>query len=480
MAQGRGRYTDPYYDEYDPSMDPDGLPWTESAPQNAPTPTPAATPSPDFAAPATPAPHTGDPRAAADRGIAGPQVSAPAPFRPSQQQWDNASNAINAYVSKENTGSTINWEKARAEFERQAAAGGNHGDWVNRTMGARTGWLNSPAVPPPTSAPFTSQTRDRIVQGWRDSTMAPTRQGIEQYLASLGPDGQGWRVDRDDKVYDPSGRVYDWIGDVNTPGAQRRTGYTTDARYADVTGSKPGGQSGTPTATPSAAAPPAAAGTNQLGDLVRRSNEGGASVAFQQEIRDMLLSRLKDLQGAGDPNTLPEVTQPMAAARREAERVRRNRQDADAERLTYQEGAGDSGALDSAIGRGYEDMSSDLSVTSADLVSRIMRDRRDELARLLDMAVQTGDAESTRELNRELAAIDAELQREGLGESARQFNRSDRFRYADLREGGRQFDDTYGANRADAITRFLETLMESGMSYTDAIAAVDQRYGTNR
>src|SRR5688500_8187218 len=95
-----------------------------------------------------------------------------------------------------------------------------------------------PAAPAPAAAPspYSSKDRDRIVQGWANSgtQFGNNRQGIEQYLGSLGASGQGWRVDRDDKVFDPNGRVYDWIGDVGTDRARKRTGYTTDSRYAAV------------------------------------------------------------------------------------------------------------------------------------------------------------------------------------------------------------------------------------------------------
>jgi hypothetical protein len=96
-------------------------------------------------------------------------------------------------------------------------------------------------APAPAATPYayTPQERDRIVQGWAKSGNAYTndRAGVQGYLSSLGDAGKGWKIERDDKVYDPKGRIFDWIGKVGTSAAQKRTGYTTDSRYASVTGS---------------------------------------------------------------------------------------------------------------------------------------------------------------------------------------------------------------------------------------------------
>lgn len=101
----------------------------------------------------------------------------------------------------------------------------------------------SSSTPPPlTPAPppkFTPQMRDQTVKGWETSSFSPDRAGIEQYLGTLG-EGHGWTVLDNDKVKDPGGRTYDWIGNSGTAQAQKRSGYTTDPRYADVTGSKKG------------------------------------------------------------------------------------------------------------------------------------------------------------------------------------------------------------------------------------------------
>jgi hypothetical protein len=355
----------------------------------------------------------------------------------------------------------------------------NRGDAFNETLD-RMGWWTgqntynppaaspSPSASPSTTAPsgFNSQVRDRVVQGWANSgtQFANTRQGIEQYLASLGSAGQGWRVDRDDKVYDPGGRVYDWIGDVGTDRATKRTGYTTDSRYASVTGSSKPKVAAKSLPAPMPKAPSIATPTESLGappapPINVADPAAPAANDFLTQVRAAITGRLEKLSGD------PSIKDPALAAQSSAFRQARDRgatqQRAQAaERAAANgtlQGGQSSGSFDTTIGGIAESAGQDIASNDAQLVWQEVQARRDEVQDLLSMALQSGDAESARDLQAELARMDAELRRQqmaqqhrqfitGLGEDRRQFNASDAYRnrvHDDMfgRQVGRDYED---------------------------------------
>ena len=82
----------------------------------------------------------------------------------------------------------------------------------------------------------------------------------------------------------------------------------------------------------------------------------------------------------------------------------------------------------------------------AQLFSREIQSRRSQLGSLLNMALQTGDAESARALQLQMAQMDDQLRRLGLAEQGRQHDDNfgldaGRFQYGKDRD---LF--TYGAN----------------------------------
>lgn len=319
-------------------------------------------------------------------------------------------------------------------------------------------------VPPAMPAQAGGYDRQRFRDAWQGmGSGAKTRADMEAFLANNPAFSQGVSIRGEDQFVlpDPRGdEVIDALFDERGPGAYASwtgTGYDAQGVPDEAPAQAPPPQAAPqapnvpqeasqaapyvpPTEAPQAAPTPS---FGQLGTLIERLNEQGASSDFQKQLRQMLLERMTKLNAAGDPNSLQEVRQPMSAAERTAERVRQRRQDAAAERLTA-EGVGDSGALDSEISRGYEDMSSDLSGLNAELVSRIMVERRQEAERLLAMAMESGDAESARQLQKDIAVIDAELQRSGLEQRGQQFNADLGYRYAGLNQQGRQFDQDLG------------------------------------
>jgi hypothetical protein len=302
----------------------------------------------------------------------------------------------------------------------------------------------APSAPPAApSNPFNPQTRDRVVRGWTSSSYNPNRQGIEQYLQSLGADGQGWRVDRDDKVYDPSGRVYDWIGNVNTANAQKRTGYTTDSRYSHITGSK-GGKNASKakkTGAPMAPAAPASPSANAYAEdprgkalyeeLLKRSQQGLAI-----DRNDPIIRGQADAYSANQERSrrnylgdLAEKSGPNANLRGE-------------QRLTAERAGQASGAFES------------------ELMGRELTARRDEIAQALNSRQNYLSDQQRNSLTMELAKMDDAVRRLGISTQDKQFNQDLGYRNRALDQGNSQF--YAGLNQSD--NQFRDRL---GFDYAD-------------
>jgi hypothetical protein len=262
--------------------------------------------------------------------------------------------------------------------------------------------------------------RDKFVQGWRDSPFAATEQGFRDYLGQ-SEFGAGINYSGGDKFTDPTGRMFDVIGDYGTAGAKKRTGYTTDKRYADVTGS----------------------GRGRAAVSTRGATGAGAPAAnsFLSDIRNIITQRLGALKGT------PSIDDPELAAQSSAYRRSQTRSDADERAMLAERAAANgtlmggqsSGGFDTALQGIHERSGENQAAYDADLVGDEVQYRRAEMQGLLDMALQSGDSESARELSMALAELDAQLRREGLSQQNSQFNAGmdfDRYRY----------DDTTGYN----------------------------------
>jgi hypothetical protein len=287
-------------------------------------------------------------------------------------------------------------------------------------------------TPSPTFAPqpYSPQQRDKIVQGWTASPFAQTRQGIEQYLSSLGNEGAGWSLRSDDKVLDPGGRTFDWIGNVNTPQAQKRTGYTTDARYANVTGSKAKAAPTTSTTTSTTAPAAAAAGAAQ-------------GSAYQNQIRDLIMQQLQQLQkpvSADDPAIAAQQNAYRLSRDRDAQQTRGIMAERAAAEGLNSGGSG-SGAFDTTVQGIYETAGQDKAENLSGLMGEEQQAKRSQLTTLLNIALQSGDAESVRQLQMQLAQLDATLTREGRVQQNNQFN-------ANLGQNRYMYDDTQGFNQS--------------------------------
>lgn len=259
--------------------------------------------------------------------------------------------------------------------------------------------------------------RDKFVTGWRDSSFAPTEQGFRDYLGS-SQYGSGISYSGGDKFTDPSGRVFDIIGNVGTAQAQKRTGYTTDKRYADVTGSGKG-KSKVSTSGGGMSAP--------------------AANPFLSDIRKLIMDQLSGLKGT------PSIDDPVLAAQSNAYRRASDRGVADERAMLAERAAANgtlmggqsSGGFDTAVQGIHENARQDTAAYDANLVGDEVQSRRATIDRLLSMALASGDAESARTLSAELARLDAELRREGMAADRSMFN-------ANLNQNRYMFDDNRG------------------------------------
>ena len=141
------------------------------------------------------------------------------------QHWNNASDRLNRYVSEEG-GGTIDWERARAIFNKLAMSGqGNFGDWVNGVMAQRAAWVNVPAAETPASSTAATGPKGPRYQGggindtkWNDpnhktlkytvlriADEVPPAQLRAQFEAGTGAQydrikALGFAMDRDGKI----------------------------------------------------------------------------------------------------------------------------------------------------------------------------------------------------------------------------------------------------------------------------------------
>lgn len=165
-------------------------------------------------------------------------------------------------------------------------------------------------------------------------------------------------------------------------------------------------------------------GTGVSGSATSGAPGGATQSGFLGDVRNLLMQQLGQLSqpvGANDPLIQGE----MQAQERLLERNRQDRRSAAAERMAFQglnPGGQGSGAFDAEIAAGFEDKGAALSGLQAQLYSREMLSRRQNLTQMLSMALQSGDNEAARALQLQIAKMDEALRRAGLSESARQFN----------------------------------------------------------
>lgn len=296
--------------------------------------------------------------------------------------------------------------------------------------------------PAPTPAPAKTGGFDleRTRQAWAAPGIGgrASMSDLQKFLADNQEFTQGVTL-RGEKLYDPNGRfMFDAIGNYKSGDPNQMTRIALDGI----------GSNGQPRT-----ARPRGAGASGVGGGVRGpsampspSGMPPAANNFLTQIREQIMARLGKMSGA------PSMADPALAAQSEAYRRSRER-GADQERAAMAEraaaqgtliGGQSSGSFDTALGGIREAASEDIAGNDAQLMGAEVSARRAEVQSLLNMALQSGDAESARMLQLQLAKMDEALRKQALSENARQFDASDRYRYSALGEQGRQFDDQFG------------------------------------
>lgn len=242
------------------------------------------------------------------------------------------------------------------------------------------------------------------------------REGFRDAWMSTGSDAA-----RQNALLQQHGLTPDAAGRVRLP-----TGETIDLRL----GARAGGTQATWTGVAGGESKPGQAGFGGGGPLGGPGGgPGGGGGAggpqdFQGQLRARLLEQLTNLSkpiSADDPTIAGE----LQAQERGLERNRQDRRAAMAERAAAQgllSGGASSGAFDADLASGFEDKGQAMSGLRSQLFGRELQNRRGQLANMLGMALQSGDAEAARALQLQLGQMDNELRRLGLSEQARQFN----------------------------------------------------------
>lgn len=238
---------------------------------------------------------------------------------------------------------------------------------------------------------------------------------IDDVLAD--PKFAGWQKVSADKIKGPDGGVYDLTRDLGGANA---------AQWTKVGGP---GWEGVGDGTHERADARAAAAAAQGG-----AAGGAAGSDWQNQVRAMLMQQM---QGYAKPVSMddPGIQGEMAAQERTLERGRQDRRAAMAERMAasgQNSGGAGSGAMESEIAAGYEDKGAAKTGLQAQLYSRELSARRDKMMQSLQLALQTGDAESARSLQLQMAQMDDEMRRLGLNQQKS------------------QWDDSYGLQTQDA------------------------------
>lgn len=140
---------------------------------------------------------------------------------------------------------------------------------------------------------------------------------------------------------------------------------------------------------------------------------------FTAQIRQLLMQRLQANQGPVDENATG-ISQAVSAARDETTRASDRERNQLAERL-YAQGGLNTDELTRQIQQSGEQNAGALSSLRAKLVTQELQSRRDDMRSLLSMALQTGDSESARAIQLQLADLEAQLRRESMGVSLAEF-----------------------------------------------------------
>ena len=277
---------------------------------------------------------------------------------------------------------------------------------------------NVGSTPPPAGGTFQyDQARD----DWMSGQYSKDEAGAAKWAAKWGVPYQGG-----DTITLPNGGgMIDILGNF-------KSGQNVAANWTPAGGNGLGGADGSGNAGGYGAPAGGAAG-------------GGPGGDFNSQVRAMLMEQLGAMgktPGAEDPIIKNQVD----AYRREKERSGQNQRAALAERSAQSgllQGGASSGAFDTGIAGIQEGIGEDVGQFAAGATAKELYNRRDQMKSLLAMALQTGDAETARALQLQIAQMDNQLRYATLSQQGRQFD-------ANLGENRRQFDDQLGYNMGRA------------------------------
>ncbi len=172
---------------------------------------------------------------------------------------------------------------------------------------------------------------------------------------------------------------------------------------------------------PSSSASSDAANQAFLAFLQQYQQRDATNQQRQDELRAFIMQQL---QNAAQPvnETDQNIAAPLSAARDEVARSSVQERNALAERLYGQNQGGlNSNALTQGIQQSSERNAGALSSLRASLLSNEYQARRTQMTQLLSQALASGDAQAAQSIQVEIAALDAEVQREGLGTNLAEF-----------------------------------------------------------
>jgi hypothetical protein len=271
--------------------------------------------------------------------------------------------------------------------------------------------LGPPEQAPP--SPETTPPPELSREAYRDALMGSGITDIEGLKGFLAQQGGTLVSPTSGTIRTPQGELIDALINASGVGPSRpawtRVHDPEAAQFGVTSFDAAGG------ATPSTPSTPSAAS----------SVGGGAGGAqdFQGQVRNRLLQQI---EGAGQPVGAddPFIGGVLRSEERGLEKGRRQRRAAMAERFAatgLNPGGAGSGAFNQELTSGFEDKAAAMSGMRAQLFSREMNNRRTQMAGLLNMALQTGDAEKVRSLQLQLAQMDEALRRQGLSQQAAQW-----------------------------------------------------------
>jgi hypothetical protein len=141
---------------------------------------------------------------------------------------------------------------------------------------------------------------------------------------------------------------------------------------------------------------------------------------FMQQLRQILMQRLQASSQPVDPNA-PNIESAMTAARDQASRSTDVERNALAERL-YAQGGLNTDALTQQVQQSGERNATALGGLRATLVQKEVDRKQADLRDMMQMALAAGDAESAREIQMQIAALDAMMREEGYGVDLAKFS----------------------------------------------------------